>query len=166
MLRFCAALLTVAAVAARQGACVNSYPAGRHLVTLGERQFLLSVPSALPVGVRVPLVVDFHGFSESPYYQDELVGMTEAVEKYKWLAIIPFGTASVERKGAGGCCGPLVSDEACEKGTDLDKITPCSYNSGSCCGVATSRNVDDVKFTEELLKVDTAGACPVLIFPT
>lgn len=151
-------LAAVALTLLGQG-CTNSYAAGRHLVELGDRQFLLSVPSSLPVGVRVPLVVDFHGFSESPYYQDELVGMTEMVEKYKWLAVIPFGTATQNRKGKGGCCAPSVSEEDCEKGSALDRVTPCSFNAGACCGVASSRNTDDIKFTEDLLDWAMANMC-------
>ena len=156
-----------AAVMSVVDACVNSLPPGTHLVTLkvgggggdnvpgsinGTRQFLAVVPAGLPPTARVPLVVDIHGYSESPYYQERLVGLSETLTKYRWLGALPFGTAPKPRAGAGGCCADNVTAAECEKGDLLDKNNACSFNAGGCCGVAPTEEVDDVQFMREIVK--------------
>lgn len=155
-----ATLAVLVALAAMTHACTNMLSAGRHLVALPSgRQFLALVPEGLPVAARVPLVVDTPGYSESPYYQDELTGMGVTIGKYKWMAAIPFGTSTADRKGPGGCCRANVTAEKCEKGTDLDKETPCSFNAGSCCGEASKEDVNDVEFFEQIIKWFTENMC-------
>jgi poly(3-hydroxybutyrate) depolymerase len=83
------------------------------LDNLNGRKFLLAVPPRglpLPLG-RVPGIIDWHGYTESPHYQNELTGMSEVAAEYGWVAAIPFGTAPVHTET---CCPLGASDEDCQ----------------------------------------------------
>ena len=86
------------AAAALERPCTNTYGPGLHEIELEHigRRFLLAVPDGLPSGGgrRVPGVIDWHGFSESPWYQNKLVGLKDIIYKYKWIGALPFGTAA------------------------------------------------------------------------
>ena len=137
--------------------CTNTYPPGLHEIELESigRKFLLAVPDGLPSGGgrRVPGVVDWHGYSESPWYQNELVGLEEMMDKYKWIGALPFGTAPLDTET---CC-PLVGcdEECCRSGGALSPGNACSFNAGSCCGVGASRDIDDISFARAMIEVST-----------
>ena len=124
-------LLPAAAHAAPLNAsrpCTNSYPPGLHEIELlNGRKFMLVVPNGLPRGGgrRVPGVIDWHGFSESPFYQNQLVGFEDILQKYRWIGALPFGTAPLPTET---CCPPRLSREECEAGAALDSLNPCSFN--------------------------------------
>lgn len=81
----------------RTPSCSSSFPPGRHLVKIEVqpsliRQFLLFVPEQLQKATgRTPLVVHWHGCTDTPYYQDELAGLSKEAGRRGWLAILPFG---------------------------------------------------------------------------
>eukprot|EP01043_Picozoa_sp_COSAG02_P060827 COSAG02_NODE_8036_length_2738_cov_6.194013_2_plen_333_part_00 len=149
--------------------CTNTYGPGLHEITLEAigRRFLLAVPDGLPSGGgrRVPGVIDWHGFSESPWYQNKLVGLEEIIYKYKWIGALPFGTAPLPTET---CC-PFDSDpEECRSGGQLDPLNPCSFNAGSCCGVGSSRDIDDITFARAMIEWMEVEMCldPANVFST
>jgi poly(3-hydroxybutyrate) depolymerase len=130
--------------------CTNSYGPGLHEVELGFRKFLLAVPDGLPAGGgrRVPAVIDWHGYSESPWYQNLLVGLEEKLDAYKWIGVLPFGTAPLP---TATCCPLDCDEECCQRGERLDSANACSFNAGSCCGAASSRDVNDIEFARQII---------------
>merc|ERR1712000_662580 len=66
---------------------------------------------------------------------------------YKWLFALPFGTA---KSYSPNCCSANLSEAECETGRYLDKVNPCEFNAGGCCGTAPSRGVDDVGFMKAI----------------
>ena len=149
--------------------CTNSYGPGLHEISLEliGRRFLLAVPDGLPNGGgrRVPGVIDWHGFSESPWYQNKLVGLEEIIDKYKWLGALPLGTAPLPTET---CC-PFGSDpEECRAGSTLDPLNPCSFNAGNCCGVGSSRDIDDITFARAMIEWMELEMCldPENVFST
>lgn len=83
--------------------CSSIWAPGEHRVDIAtgqpapfdRRSFLLLIPSNLRPSTtdgRIPTVVDFHGHSESPYYQKILTGVDTVGEDFGWVVAIPFGT--------------------------------------------------------------------------
>ena len=140
--------------------CTNNWPQGLHEIEYRGRKFLLAVPDGLPNGGgrRVPVVFDWHGYSESPWYQNLLVGLTDTLEEYTWIGVLPFGTAPLP---TGTCC-PLVGcdEECCHNGEMLDPLNACSFNAGSCCGAASNRDEDDITFARIILEWLQLEMCP------
>ena len=152
----------------RADGCRLAWSPGEHMVEmampeqsapLSQRAFLLLVPSRPRyVRGRLPLVLDFHGHSESPMYQDKLVGMGEAVERYGWLGAIPFGTAP---RHSRLCCPPPergCSAANCSAGRCLDRSNPCSWNTGPR-SAGGKRGADDVGFTRHMIRWLARNAC-------
>ena len=168
MMLFTSLLSNVAAV------CVMKYPEG-HFDTvtvktaqsgvLEERTFLLFIPGGIPVGVELPLLVDFHGYSSNPHYVNLLENSTIFADKFKWILALPYGTAA---KDSPTCCPAGTSTEDCNGGQVLDKDNPCCFNAGSCCGSCGSRATDDVAFTKLLVEHLIESACvnPRNVFAT
>lgn len=133
--------------------CSPAYGPGLHEVAInfqgGSRKILLNVPEDLPAGELVPGVVDWHGYSEAPWYQNLLVGLDEFVDRNKWVGVLPFGTG--ELFPTETCCPAGCDADCCERGLDLDQQNSCGFNAGSCCGVPG--RVDDVGLARYL--VDT-----------
>lgn len=128
--------------------CRLQYPPGIHKIEIqtgGEtRHFLAVVPSGPPaVGELRPAIVDWHGYSEGPYYQNELVGLREACQRYSWVGALPYGTAPTPTQT---CCPVGCDEQCCEAGLELDSLNACSHNAGGCCGAAASRRINDVDF--------------------
>lgn len=120
------------------------------------RFFLLLVPEGLSTSKRAPVVVDVPGFSESPYYQVALTGIKGFLESKKWIGVVPFGTAST---ATTTCCPSGASKADCEAGKTLDKVNPCSFNAGSCCGAAPNKNSDDVSFARAMVEYTVKNMC-------
>jgi hypothetical protein len=87
---------------------------------------------------------DWHGYSESPWYQNLLVGLSDQLERWRWIGVLPFGTAPLPTQT---CC-PLVGcdEECCKNGEALAPGNACSFNAGGCCGAASNTDEDDVQF--------------------
>ena len=82
--------------------CYDTHGPGLHDIQLPSgRHFLLALPDLLPGGTRVPAVIDWHGFSESPFYQNKLVGLEETLARYKWIGGEPRCCCC-----CCCCCGP------------------------------------------------------------
>eukprot|EP01052_Picozoa_sp_SAG31_P026384 SAG31_NODE_2387_length_5809_cov_1.810683_3_plen_135_part_00 len=94
-------------------------------------------------------MIDWHGFSESAYYQEKLVGLQEQVQRFYWIGALPLGTAAIPTEW---CCPLGCTGECCEAGDRLDRDNPCSHNAGGCCGHASNNNIDDITFVRLILE--------------
>lgn len=93
------------------------------------RSVLLAGPDALP-SAPLPLVVNFHGYSDSPEQQEDFTGMSEDAVQRGFVVAYPRGTGIVK-----------------------------GWNAGACCGSAVANNVDDVGFAEALVDEIAAVSC-------
>lgn len=93
------------------------------------RSALLAGPSALPEA-PLPLVLNFHGFSDSPEQQIDYSEMSSDAEERGFLVAYPRGTGLVK-----------------------------GWNAESCCGEAASNAVDDVGFAEALIDEIAKVSC-------
>jgi hypothetical protein len=97
---------------------------------------------------RIPTVLDWHGHSESPWYQKLLLNMGGMAERYGWLVAIPFGTA--DQPSPMCCPEPRVCPvNDCLAGQCLDKINPCNWNWGPS-SAGEMRGADDLAFASAL----------------
>jgi len=78
------------------------------------------------------------------------------LETFKWIAVVPFGTST---NPTSTCCPSGSTTADCEAGKTLDKINPCSFNAGGCCGVAPQRKVDDVQFARDMVAYVAKEMC-------
>jgi polyhydroxybutyrate depolymerase len=93
------------------------------------RSTLLAGPTALP-SKPLPLILNFHGYSDSPEEQAGFSLMSDHAVAEGYVVAYPAGT--------GGLRG---------------------WNAGACCGSAASSGIDDVAFTEALIEQIAATAC-------
>jgi polyhydroxybutyrate depolymerase len=93
------------------------------------RSALLAGPAALP-DAPLPLVLNFHGYSDDPLQQEGFSLMSEHAPAAGYVVAYPQGT--------GGLAG---------------------WNAGACCGSAALSGVDDVAFTEALIDAIADVAC-------
>ena len=132
--------------------CHNAYTEGLHEIVLPSgRKFLLAVPKKLPAApAQAPVIFDWHGYTESPHYQNKLTGMATTADRYGWLAVLPFGTSPIP---TATCCPADCDEECCQSGHRLDQANACSWNSGvgGCCGAAVASDVDDVAFARSIV---------------
>lgn len=139
----------------------TTYSPGMHLVQLPDlkRQFLLFVPRELvksPTGV--PLVMAFHGFSESPWYHSQFGGFSLLLERYGWLGIFPFGLNEARTNGLGGvraCCPPGCDEECCRNGK---KIVGLWGDPKLACRWSPAQRHDN-KFVEALAEWAKTNTC-------
>lgn len=151
--------------------CAPAYAPGLHEIQLESgRRFLLAVPSlttgkqplrrrgggAAATAARVPAMVDWHGYTESPHYQNQLVGLAKAAEEYGWVGVLPYGTAPVP---TATCCPNWCDEACCRTGKALDPANACSWNSPpanaprrGCCGEAVRADTDDVGFARAIVR--------------
>lgn len=137
--------------------CRLQYDAGIHLVQLEDigRQFLLAVPNEIADGPNgVPLVVAYHGYSDSPWYTDRHMGFSTLTDRYGWLGILPFGFDQDKTNGLAGvsaCCPEGCDEECCKNGLDLRKKdeTACGWKHAA----------EDLQFTEAIVHWATSNAC-------
>lgn len=132
--------------------CMTDYGPGLHLVKLEKigRQFLLFVPQELAESSSgVPLVMAFHGFSDSPWYTNKATGISKLLERYGWLGIFPFGFNSFKTNGmagVGACCPPGCDDDCCKNGLNLNK------KDATACGWHDQHEALDMNLTESLVE--------------
>lgn len=86
------------------------------------RSALLAGPAVLP-DEPMPLVLHFHGYTDSPTQQEGYSGMSEHAAAEGYVVAYPQGT------------GPVGS-----------------FNGGRCCGSAMLADIDDVGFTQALIE--------------
>ena len=92
------------------------------------RRYRLYVPSSLPAGERVPLLVALHGGTGWGAQFELNSGFDGLAESNRFLVVYPDGTNS-----------------------RADSTTLLTWNGGVCCGAAADRNLDDVRFISLLL---------------
>ncbi|CAJ1402472.1 unnamed protein product [Effrenium voratum] len=146
------AMAGTAAALQHRSPCLR-YPPGVHVVPLPEiqRQFLLSVP--VEFAREVPLVLGFHGFSDSPWYFNAFSDFSKHINRYGWLGILPFGLDEHGTNGLGGvnaCCPDDCLDDCCTKGLHLRQKneTACRWS-----------NAKDMSFIEEIVKWAGENTC-------
>ena len=145
----------------------SSHPPGTHLIQLPaiQRQFLLVVPEEYanlkPSGI--PLVLGFHGFSDSPWYFDLFMDFSKHISRYGWLGVLPFGLNQGRTNGLGGvdaCCPQECLGECCMKTPKLRQ------KDDTACG--WKDNDMDMRLVEAILKWTTQNSCvdPDKVFAT
>lgn len=90
-----------------------------------ERDYVLTVPSSLPPGELVPLVIVLHGGGGSARVAMQQTGFDVKAEEEGFIAAFPEGT---------GVPPPLYT-----------------WNADHCCGLAMRRGVDDIGFIAALI---------------
>lgn len=106
--------------------CRASHPPGLHVVQLLDirRQFVLAMPQEMvdsPSGV--PLVMHFHGFTDSPWYSDRMTGISKIADRFGWITAIPFAMNTRQSNGLDGvraCCPPDCDEACCKQGLKLN----------------------------------------------
>lgn len=139
--------------------CHNAFGPGLHEIVHRGRRFLLAVPSNLPPPPElVPVIMNWHGFTESPHYVNKLTGMAEAADRYGWIAVMPYGTGP---EPTDTCCPDDCDEACCQSGQGLGNSNPCSFNSGTggCCGAAVAQGVDDVQFARDMVEWLSENTC-------
>lgn len=140
---------------------------GTHLIQLQDiqRQFLLVVPQEYaPTKLfGIPLVLGFHGFSDSPWYFNLMTDFSKHISRYGWLGILPFGlnkTKSNGLDGPGACCPEDCQGECCMKTPRLRQ------KDDAACDWADSES--DLRFVQAIVKWATQKSCidPDKVFAT
>lgn len=90
-----------------------------------ERSYLVHVPKSDAPALGWPVILIFHGGGTNADVMVRFCGMNDKADKAGFIAVYPNGTGRSQRV--------------------------LTYNSGNCCGLAQRDNVDDVKFTRQLL---------------
>eukprot|EP00930_Biecheleria_cincta_P053407 TRINITY_DN3889_c0_g1_i2.p1 TRINITY_DN3889_c0_g1~~TRINITY_DN3889_c0_g1_i2.p1 ORF type:complete len:378 (-),score=57.15 TRINITY_DN3889_c0_g1_i2:292-1425(-) len=139
--------------------CKASHPPGLHLVQLAEsqRQFLLGMPHEMvenPAGV--PMVMAFHGHSDSPWYANAMTGLSNLTDRFGWIATLPFALNDLQSNGLGGvgaCCPADCDDECCKQGLHLMK------KDDYACGWLDSNFNKDLQMIEAVVQWTKENAC-------
>lgn len=107
------------------------------------RSALLAGPTSLPTSA-LPLVVNFHGYSDSPEQQEEFSVMSEDAEQQGFVVAYPKGTGLLKGWNAGACCGSAVTNDTDDVGfaealvdeiaavscIDKDRVYATGYSNG------------------------------------
>ncbi|MBL4637169.1 MAG: hypothetical protein JKY56_25165 [Kofleriaceae bacterium] len=93
------------------------------------REVLLAGKADLP-SAPIPLIINFHGFTDSPSDQEGYSKMSEHAVANGYVVAYPRGTG----------------------------LAP-SWNGGACCGIASTTNIDDVAFTSAIIDAVAESAC-------
>lgn len=139
--------------------CKASHPPGLHMVQMAEvkRQFLLGMPHEMvDSSAGVPMVMLFHGFSDSPWYSNAMSGLSNLTDRFGWIATIPFALNSHENNGLGGvdaCCPADCNDECCKHGLHLMK------KDDNACGWRDSNFDKDLQMIDAVVQWTTTNAC-------
>ena len=125
--------------------CVDPLTPGDHRRTLsfdGEtRIYDVHIPPGYDGSTAVPLVLDFHGFTNSPTEQAGLSGWRSLADTEDFIVAYPLGL--------------FGKPEAPE----VDTPNGPSWNAGPlCCGWAALRRIDDVGFARAIVQAVAAEA--------
>ncbi len=108
----------------------HDLPRGITLVYGGQkRTVLLAGPQELPEA-PLPLVINFHGYSDSPEEQEGFSQMSGDAVEQGFVVAYPRGTGLVK-----------------------------GWNAGACCGEAVTNDIDDVGFAEALIDAIAEVGC-------
>jgi polyhydroxybutyrate depolymerase len=73
--------------------------------TIHQRTVHVHVPASYDPAKRIPVVLDFHGFSSNGSEQATYAGMNTKAESAGFIAVHPEGTGIPQGWNAGICCG-------------------------------------------------------------
>lgn len=90
-------------------------PVSDHVLEHGglERSFEVHVPPGYDHRTPTPLVLAFHGYTNSPQQQEEWSGLSLAAAEAGYVLVYPRGTGILPGWNAGDCClgaGSMVDD--------------------------------------------------------
>ncbi|MEW6440670.1 MAG: alpha/beta fold hydrolase [bacterium] len=115
----------------------------QEILVQGEsRTFRLVIPAKGTQEKRMPLVIALHGGGTNGRSMERFSGLDDAADKHGFIVIYPDGSGRKKRI--------------------------LTWNSGSCCGFAKNKNVDDVGFIRALIELLVAryGADPARVYVT
>ncbi len=92
-----------------------------------ERKYTLYIPSGYDKKKPVPLLIGLHAGMSNPKVFMERTKFTAIAERENFIAVFPQGSAFREKRNR------------------------FVWNSGSCCGYAAKRDIDDVGFIQKLI---------------
>ncbi len=92
-----------------------------------SRDYLVYIPNNLPKRTKIPMVIMLHAGDSNATELKSGGTMDMLANFYKFIVVYPNGTIE-------------------EAGTNKRR-----WNAGTCCGVASSTNVDDVAFIDKLI---------------
>ena len=103
------------------GGC--GYGPGIHLIKLPKlrRQFVFFVPRTL-AAPSAPALMFFHGTYQTPWFSINALGLPDMLERYGWLAVLPFGKKMYSNESMGGvrqCCSPGCDEACCLAGKQI-----------------------------------------------
>lgn len=92
-----------------------------------ERTYTVFVPSDLPKE-KVPLMLVVHGGTGNAHHSSRTMGMNDVALKNHFIVAYPDGTSTMLGKNRR------------------------VWNAGACCAIAQRKNINDVKFFDEMIK--------------
>jgi polyhydroxybutyrate depolymerase len=123
-------ILFLSAVACNRNIRATPNPATEttHIITFGntERTYILHVPSSYTGNNAVPLILDFHGGGGNAASEMGHSGFRELSDSEGFIVAYPNGNGRFE-----------------------DKLL--TWNGGTCCGYAVTKNIDDVGFVRVVI---------------
>jgi len=75
-----------------------------------ERSYVVHVPPRYDHETATPLVLAFHGYSNSPAQQEEWSMLSEKAAAAGFVLVYPRGTGIISGWNGGDCCGSMVDD--------------------------------------------------------
>jgi polyhydroxybutyrate depolymerase len=75
-----------------------------------DRSYVVYVPPGYDHETPTPLVLSFHGYSNSPQQQEEWSGLSEKAAQEGFVLVYPSGTGGISGWNGGDCCGSMVDD--------------------------------------------------------
>ncbi len=91
-----------------------------------DRRYRIYVPKKYDSNKATPVVIVYHGGGGNPEGMARLTGMNAKADEAGFLVIYPYGTGNFQN-------------------------SLLTFNGGECCGYAIQHNIDDVRFTREML---------------
>lgn len=107
---------------------VLALPPGEHAISIGERAYLVHVPTGL--SDKPALILNFHGGGGNAPSHQKYVRMDPLADREGFIVVYPEGTGPPGHANDG-------------------KLE--TWNAGTCCGSASANRVDDVGFVRRLL---------------
>ncbi len=88
-------------------------PMAEHMLTHDdvERSYVVYVPPAYDHSTPTPLVLAFHGYSNSPEQHEAWSALSEKAAAEGFVLVYPRGTGGVSGWNAGDCCGNNSNDD-------------------------------------------------------
>lgn len=75
-----------------------------------DRSYVVYIPPGYDHENPAPLVLSFHGYSNSPQQQEDWSGLSEKAARAGFVLVYPSGTGAISGWNGGDCCGSMVDD--------------------------------------------------------